>query len=82
MTKTVSLRDANQNFAKYVREVEAGEEIVVTRRGEAVAKIVPVRPIGKTLSPQQEEALRGLEAFWRAGHRSDRPWTRDELHER
>lgn len=82
MAKTVSLRDANQNFAKYIREAEAGEEILVTRRGEPVAKIVPARPAERVLSPAQVKALRGLEALWRAGHRSDRAWTRDELHER
>jgi prevent-host-death family protein len=82
MTKTVTLRDANQNFAKYVREAEGGEEIVVTRRGEPVAMIVPAKPANRVLTPTQLEALRGLEKFWRAGHRSDRPWTRDELHER
>jgi prevent-host-death family protein len=82
MAKTVTLRDANQNFAKYIREVEAGEEIAVTRRGEVVAKIVPAKPALRVLTPEQEEALRGLERFWNAGHRSDRQWTRDELHDR
>jgi prevent-host-death family protein len=82
MAKTVSLRDANQNFAKYIREVEAGEEIAVTRRGEVVAKIVPAKPVHRTLTPEQEEALRGLERFWKSGYRSEGPWTRDDLHER
>jgi prevent-host-death family protein len=56
MSKTVSLRDANQNFAKYVREVESGQEIVVTRRGQPVIKLVPAS--GKrVLTPEQEAAL-------------------------
>jgi len=82
MTKTVSLRDANQNFAKYIREVEGGEEIVVTKRGEAVARIVPVRGKPRVLTPEQEAALRSLMEFSNKGYRSDLPWTRDELHER
>ena len=82
MTKTVTLRDANQNFAKYIREVEAGEEFVVTRRGEMVAKIVPVSGKRRVLTPEQQQALKELLEFAKKGYRSDRPWTRDELHER
>ena len=35
--KTLTLRDANQSFARCIREVEAGEEIVITRNGTPVA---------------------------------------------
>ncbi len=70
MSKTVTLRDANQNFAKYVREVQAGEEIIITRRGEPVAKLSPVS--GKrVLTPEQEAALertrKRLEKGWPLG---------------
>lgn len=40
--KTVPARQANQAFSKLLAEAEAGEEIVITRRGIAVAKLVPV----------------------------------------
>ena len=33
MTKTVTLREANQSFARCIREVEGGEEFVITRNG-------------------------------------------------
>ncbi len=70
MSKTVTLRDANQNFARYVREVQAGEEIVITRRGQPVAKLSPVS--GKrVLTPEQEAALertrKRLEKGWPLG---------------
>jgi len=70
VSKTVTLRDANQNFAKYVREVQAGEEIIITRRGEPVAKLSPVS--GKrVLTPEQEAALartrKRLEKGWPLG---------------
>ena len=57
MSKTVTLRDANQNFAKYVREVQAGEEIVITRRGEPVAKLLPVSR-KRVLTPEGSIAAR------------------------
>lgn len=78
MTKTVSLREANQNLSRLVREVESGEEIVVARRGEPVAKLVSARQKRK-LTPGQEAArersrkrmekgwdLTGMEPFDRA----------------
>lgn len=82
MTKTVSLRDANQNFAKYVREVQAGAEIVVTKRGEAVLKMVPIRGKKRVLTQEQAAALERLMDFAKKGYRSDGPLpTRDELYD-
>lgn len=58
MTRTVSLRDANQHFARLMREVtDTGEEVVITRRGTPVAKLVPVRPPKRELTPEQKAAL-------------------------
>jgi len=66
MSKTVTLRDANQNFAKYVRQVEAGEEIVITRRGTAVVRMLPAA--GKrVLTPQQQAARRRAFARMKKG---------------
>jgi prevent-host-death family protein len=39
--RSVSAREANQQFARILRDVEAGTEILVTRRGRPVARIVP-----------------------------------------
>ena len=38
--KTVPAREANQAFSRLLREAAAGEEIVITRWGEPVAKLV------------------------------------------
>lgn len=56
MAKEVSLRDANQGFTKLIREVEAGQEVVITRRGQAVARVVPIRSRKRVLTPEQEAA--------------------------
>lgn len=42
--KTVSAADANRHFSKLLREVSAGETVVVTSRGAPVARIVPIDP--------------------------------------
>ena len=44
MTKTLTLRDANQSFARCIREVEAGEEFVITRNGTPVARLTAIEP--------------------------------------
>jgi prevent-host-death family protein len=81
MAKSVSLRDANQAFARYVREVEAGEEYVITRNGTPVARLAPVAERG--LSPAQQAALARTHARIDQGwHLGAEPVDRDALHER
>jgi prevent-host-death family protein len=83
MAKTITLRAANQGFARCIRDVEAGEEYVVTRNGAPVARIVPVSGAKRVLTPEQElarERLRArMEKGWPIGAG---PLDRDKLHER
>ena len=39
----VSVKDARENFRAYLDRAEAGEEIIILRRGKEVARIVPPR---------------------------------------
>ncbi len=39
--RTVSLVTANQEFSKLIKEVEQGQDFLITRRGRPVAKLVP-----------------------------------------
>ena len=39
----VGLREANQHFSRIMHRVRAGEEVVLTERGEPFARIVPIR---------------------------------------
>jgi len=41
--RTISAADANRYFSRLLREVKAGETVVVTSRGEPVARIEPAR---------------------------------------
>ena len=38
----ISIREMNQNFSRYMQAVEAGEEIIITRRGKPAARLVAV----------------------------------------
>jgi prevent-host-death family protein len=42
--KTTTVRELRNNYAKVLKWVSKGEEVEVTRRGKAVAKVVPVAP--------------------------------------
>ena len=84
MTGTISLRDANQRFAQYVREVEAGAEFTITRNGVPVARLVPVNA-KRVLMPRQQAALERSLARAREGWGADipvEPFDRDALYER
>lgn len=41
MTVEVGVRELRANLGAYLDRVQAGEDIVVTKRGEAVARIMP-----------------------------------------
>jgi len=43
MAIKMGLREANQKFSKAMKAVRAGEEVVLTERGEAIAVIRPLR---------------------------------------
>lgn len=46
MTQSVTIHEAKTQFSKLVRRAEAGEEIVVRRGREPVARIAPLRKRG------------------------------------
>ena len=69
MPDTITAREANHQFARVLREVEAGREFVVTRNGVPVARISPEHAADGTrrLTPAQESALAESIAWLRRG---------------
>ena len=43
MTKSVGVHEAKTHLSRLLEDVAAGEEVVITRRGEEVARLVPAR---------------------------------------
>jgi prevent-host-death family protein len=81
MSKTISLRDANQGFSRCIREVEAGEEFVITRNGQPVARLIPVEG-RRVLTPEQEAArARTLERMTKGWPLNIERFNRDEIYE-
>ena len=88
MVRTVTLGEANQQFARCVREVEAGqefEEFVITRDGKPVARLVRVSGT-RVLTPEQQAALARTIARsaqgWKINAGPLTPEARAALHER
>jgi len=43
MTKSVGVHEAKTHLSRLLEDVAAGEEVTITRRGQAVARLVPAR---------------------------------------
>jgi prevent-host-death family protein len=44
MTKSVGVHEAKTHLSRLLDDVAAGEEILITRRGEPAARLVALRP--------------------------------------
>ena len=86
--KQVTLREANQQFSRLVREVEeTGQRLLVLRNGKPAVEIAPAGAKRALRDPTQEQdaafAAFVEAALKRPGNSKGlRRWTRDELHER
>ena len=81
--RPVSLKQANQQFSRLIREVESGEGFVITRRGRPVARILPNDEV-RTRDPQWVAAYEQMKARLRKGAPLGglRIEDRDALHDR
>lgn len=74
MTKTIAQRELRNENAKVIEAVTAGETFVVTRNGEPVAELRPLRAGRRTFISREEVA-----ALASANVRIDREQFRAEL---
>lgn len=80
MVQRVSLREINHRLSHYVKAVEAGERMVITRRGTPVALLSPLPVQEKVLNEAQEAALKRI--LSQSHHLGSRAPAREALHER
>lgn len=50
----VGVLEAKNRFSELIEAAQRGEEVVITKRGEPVATLLPIR---KRLSPQEIDAI-------------------------
>lgn len=78
----VGLREMNQQFTEYVQKVEQGEEIVITRRGKPIARLVPIDS-SETLTSNQKAALARTKARMKKGFDYEEgKFKREDLYDR
>ena len=82
MSKTISLEDASPDLASLVRDVEEGEEVLITRQGRLVARIssmvYPLPP-----GPERDAAVARMIGFMEKGYPLGAgPLDREVAHER
>jgi prevent-host-death family protein len=61
--------DARDKFSRLLDRVQLGEEVIITRRGKPVAKLIPEHP-SQTDSSQEQEQIHGIEAYQSASSNS------------
>ncbi len=82
MQQLINIREANLNLSKYISSLQEGDEIVITKHGKAVAKLVAINE-KKQLTPDQHQALQRLSSLKNEGyHLGAEGVNRDALYER
>ena len=80
--KQVTAREANQQFAKILSAVEAGEEVVISKHGKPIAVMSPYRP---ALDAERQAAIYQFLAVLNEpliAAKDFHSFSRDEMHER
>lgn len=67
MQYVINLRDANQNLSRHVSELKPDDEIVITKHGKPVARLLPVVE-ESALSEEKQAALQRLRQRSRKGY--------------
>jgi prevent-host-death family protein len=60
MLRTTTLANAKAHLSALIDQVEQGDEVVITRRGRPIARIIPERP---TTAVDQADLVAELRAF-------------------
>lgn len=82
MQRQASIHEVNQHLSRYIEIVEQGDEVLITRRGQPVARLMAVSAENR-LSGEQELALeRSLARMQQGYDLGGKPADRDALHER
>lgn len=78
--KHVGMFEAKTHFSSLVEEVEKGGEVVITRHGRPVAKLVHMKHTERPYTPEEVARRRkALEELWEIGRSLDIRLSREEI---
>ena len=72
---TVNVHEAKSNLSRLLRQVEAGEEVVIARNGKPVARLAPFKKRGK----RKPGALKGNKVWEELSDLVIQPLPEEEL---
>ena len=82
MKQLINIREANQHLSRYIDAVQGGDEVIITRRGLPVARLIAFEK-ASVLSTEQRAARKRCLARMRKGYSlGGRMPSREALHER
>ena len=58
--RTIQASEAKTHFLRILDEVEQGQSVLVTRHGQPVARIEPVREAAESTRERRERAFQGI----------------------
>lgn len=61
MKQQITLREANQHLSRYIEAATQGNEVVITKRGKPVAKLVPFTT-EQGVTPERQSAWKILQS--------------------
>lgn len=59
MQHIINLREANQNLSRYINELSEQDELIITKHGKPVARLLPIQE-EKSLPLEKQAALERL----------------------
>ncbi len=82
MKRQVNLREINQHLSQYIEAVSQGDEIIITRRGLPVARLIPIQK-KRSLTMEQKAAWKRTSLRMKKGYSlGGKKFKRDDAHER
>ncbi len=82
MKELISIREANQHLSRYVDAVQDGGEILITRRGAPVARLIGIEKSRGLTEAQEQARTRTLNRMRKGLSLGGQAPRRDVLHER
>lgn len=80
--RQVSLCEINQHLSQYINELEKDGEIIITRRGKPVARLLPMAQKRKLSAKQEKTWSRLLTHLQKGYHLGGQKFNRDQAQER
>ena len=81
MEQHVTLQEIDQHLDRFIQKVAEGEEIIITRHGLPIARLLPMAKTRQLTESQQAAWNRTLARMQKGFHMGGKLFSRDEVYE-